>query len=256
MRILVVNDDGIDAPGIQLLTAVAAKFGDEVWVVAPDHQCSAMSQRITLREKLYIQKVDFEIKPDSFYLPEESVFSNPCCLHAYKISGTPADCVKVALTYLMPERPDYVFSGVNLGFNCGHDIAYSGTIGAALEAAMDGVPAIAFSAAAWGSSEVLKRYIFEITSKILQKEVLTTAVFNVNFPGCTLDQFRGILWDREVASVQYYQDNFDSVDISEGRTELTVHGMPLKTEQIPEGSDLRAVLEGYVSIGTVNTIHA
>ena len=105
MRILVVNDDGIEAAGIVRLAAMAKELG-EVWVVAPDAQCSAMSQRITVRGELQLQKRDD--------FPVDGV-------EAYSLSGTPADCVKVAVEYLMKEvLPDIVFSGINKGYNVGY----------------------------------------------------------------------------------------------------------------------------------------
>lgn len=106
MRILVVNDDGIKAPGIKRLVQMAAGLG-EVWVVAPAAQCSAMSHRITVRG-------DLEVKPYDF--PATGVT-------AYSVGGTPADCVKVALGCLMTEKPDIVFSGINAGYNVGRDLS-------------------------------------------------------------------------------------------------------------------------------------
>ena len=109
MNILVVNDDSISAPGIALLAKAAMALGD-VWVVAPEFQCSAMSQKLTLREPLAVKKVeDFPVDVRA----------------AWQVSGTPVDCVKVALDYFLPEKPDYVFSGINNGYNAGFDIAYS-----------------------------------------------------------------------------------------------------------------------------------
>ena len=102
MRILVVNDDGIEAPGIRKLAELARQFG-EVTVAAPKHQCSGMSHRITVDAGLEIARVDF---------PVEGV-------EAYSIDGTPADCVKVAISNIMKEKPDIVFSGINRGYNIG-----------------------------------------------------------------------------------------------------------------------------------------
>lgn len=107
MRILVVNDDGIQAPGIRKLAELARQFG-EVTVAAPKHQCSGMSHRITVDAGLEIARVDF---------PVEGV-------EAYSIDGTPADCVKVAISNIMKEKPDIVFSGINRGYNIGYDILY------------------------------------------------------------------------------------------------------------------------------------
>ena len=102
MRILVVNDDGITSEGIRGAQQLAARFG-EVWVVAPDDQCSAMSQKITVRGDMKVKRIDFPVP----------------AVQAYSVGGTPADCVKAALYHLMPERPDIVFSGINYGYNCG-----------------------------------------------------------------------------------------------------------------------------------------
>ena len=118
MKILVVNDDSIHAPGIVLLAKAAMELG-EVTVVAPANQCSAMSQRITIRGDMRVDKVQ------DFPVPVKA---------AYKVDGTPADCLKIAMQYLLEEKPDYVFSGINDGYNAGFDIAYSGTLGAAFEA--------------------------------------------------------------------------------------------------------------------------
>ena len=126
MRILIVNDDGIRSPGLISLAKMAVQLG-EVWVVAPDNQCSAMSQRISVFGSIHVREVlDF---------PVEHV-------QAWSISGSPADCVKVALSYVMKEKPDVVFSGINNGYNVGVDILYSGTVGAAVEALVNGIPAI------------------------------------------------------------------------------------------------------------------
>ena len=129
MKILIVNDDSISAPGIAVLAKAAAQIG-EVTVVAPAEQCSALSQKLTLRETLSVERVkDFPVDVKA----------------AWKVGGTPVDCVKVALDYILKEKPDLVLSGINNGYNVGFDIAYSGTLGAAFEAVRNGIPAMAFS---------------------------------------------------------------------------------------------------------------
>ena len=129
MKILVVNDDSVHSPGIALLAKAAMEFG-EVTVVAPAHQCSAMSHKISIHDAMKVEKAE------DFPVPVKA---------AYQVTGTPADCVKAALHYILEEKPDYVFSGINEGYNVGFDIAYSGTLGAAFEAVMNGIPAMAFS---------------------------------------------------------------------------------------------------------------
>jgi len=195
MRILVVNDDGIKAPGIKRLVQMAAGLG-EVWVVAPAAQCSAMSHRITVRG-------DLEVKPYDF--PATGVT-------AYSVGGTPADCVKVALGCLMTEKPDIVFSGINAGYNVGRDILYSGTIGAAMEALCWGVPAIAFSVAEEDECEVLNTYLEPVAKELISKTLPQNEIWNVNFPGCTLEEYKGILWDRIPDQNQYYRDNYKRTD--------------------------------------------
>ena len=152
MKILVVNDDSIHAPGIALLAKAAMELG-EVTVVAPAHQCSAMSQKITIRGDMRVdQAADFPVPVKA----------------AYMVDGTPADCVKIAMQYLLVERPDYVFSGINDGYNAGFDIAYSGTIGAALESVMNGIPAIAFSAREFCDPGAMEVYLPRVLQELLQ----------------------------------------------------------------------------------------
>ena len=130
LKILIANDDGIRSEGIAHLAKMAAEFGD-VWVAAPERQCSGMSVRLTISAKaeMAVYRYDFPVEVQA----------------AWSVDGTPADCVKVALRSLLPFRPDVVLSGINDGMNAGLDVCYSGTVGAATEAAMHGLPAIAFS---------------------------------------------------------------------------------------------------------------
>ena len=152
MRILVVNDDGIQAPGIRKLAELARQFG-EVTVAAPKSQCSGMSHRITVDLGMEIAKVDF---------PVEGV-------EAYSIDGTPADCVKLAIGNVLKEKPDVVFSGINKGYNIGYEILYSGTVGAAMEALVHGVPAIAYSQDDTADYAVVEKYFGELTEILVQE---------------------------------------------------------------------------------------
>lgn len=167
---------------------------------APDAQCSAMSQRITVRGDLVVKSVDF---------PVEGV-------HAYSVSGTPADCVKVAFSYVLPEKPDVLFSGINAGYNVGLDLAYSGTVGAAMEGLMQGVPAIAFSGEGNGVYDVVDQYLIPITEELLAKKLPANQIWNVNFPGCTCDKLRGIKRDRIPAQTQFYLDHYERKELEEG----------------------------------------
>lgn len=238
MNILVVNDDSIHAPGIALLARAAMALGD-VWVVAPAEQCSAMSQKLTIRDPLKVEKVDFPVAVKG----------------AYKVSGTPVDCVKVALHYILKEKPDYVFSGINDGFNAGFDIAYSGTLGAAFEAVMNGIPAIAFSNDAGESLDTAEKYLADIARELIREGQAPGEVWNVNFPGLPPEDVKGILRERTIAPVQCYSENYASQLQEDGSVILTSRGTRLNDgKHVPPDSDIAAVLGGYISVGKVKSV--
>lgn len=246
MRILVTNDDGIGAPGIVSLARAALKYGD-VTVIAPKEQCSAMSHHITLHRPMAIEeRGDF---------PVEGV-------RAFSLDGTPADCVR-ALTHGMfdpdegrkknggpeylkvnPDMPDVVFSGVNHGANAGHDIVYSATVGAAMEAVMAGIPAICFSQYVGRGCEVMERYLPDILGSLLQRPLGSGQIWNVNFPDCPLEEYRGVLEDRKLDSWCLYNDYYR---IEDGQVKLVDR---LRTEA-PIETDIGAILSGYISIGRI-----
>lgn len=170
-KILITNDDGIQSDGIIRLARAAKKYG-KVWVVAPDGQRSAMSHRITLRETIEFFPVDF---------PVEGV-------HAYASTGTPADCVRFGILNIVKEKPDYVFSGINYGYNSGTDIQYSATVGSALEAACAGVHAIAFSEGASECHEVTDAYLEQMLKELMEQPLAHNQIWNVNFPQCELEK--------------------------------------------------------------------
>lgn len=237
MTILVVNDDSINSPGIALLAQAAAQLG-KVWVVAPKHQCSAMSQRISIHASLLVEKVTFPV-------PVEA---------AYQVDGTPADCVKAALQYILPEKPDYVFSGINNGYNVGFDIAYSGTLGAAYEAVMNGIPAIAFSNDMDASLDIAETHLVPIARELTRRGQEKGTVWNVNFPGVPADAMKGIVWDRSVAPVQFYSEDYIAQPNPDGSVLLTGRGAPLTDRRrVRDGSDVAAVMDGYISIGVVRS---
>lgn len=236
MRILVVNDDGIKAEGIIRLARAAQTFG-EVWVVAPKHQCSAMSSRITLRGEIAVEREGFPVED----------------ITAYSVDGTPADCVKIALTELMPEKPDIVFSGINHGFNAGIDIQYSGTVGAAMEALLNGIPAIAFSSEVHGSVEVVEEYLVPIAEELLKKPLPANEIWNVNFPGCTLAELKGVRRDCVPAQTPFYRDHFQRVRESERGFVVSAAGIPVTTP-FPAETDAYAIQNGYISVGTIRSM--
>lgn len=233
MNILITNDDGIASPGIVVLAQAAAEFGS-VTVVAPADQCSAMSHRITLGRRLRVEQRELGIPG----------------VTAYALDGTPADCVKAALDAILPQRPDVVLSGINNGYNVGFDVAYSGTVGAAMEAVMSGVPAIALSQNDVGDFEIAQKYLHRILEELLPAAPSAQEIWNVNFP---TGECRGILRQRRIATQGFYSG---TLQITRSDEKLHVEYPPLIRKdfaELPpeEDSDLNAVVRGYISIGRV-----
>lgn len=235
-HILLVNDDGIGAAGIRVLAELASQIGD-VWVVAPESQCSAMSQRLTIFEPLRIRSVDFPVPVRA----------------AWSVSGTPADCVKAALLQLLPIRPDLLFSGINNGFNTGFDIAYSGTVGAAMEGIMKGIPAFAFSNCHGEGFELIERELLPLVRELLAEPSLPDAIWNLNFPGGGIAAFRGVRREQSVAHTQLYLDRYEVSEGEDGSLLLQNRGCPAPPDTAPEGTDVHAVLNGYISVGRVRS---
>lgn len=234
-KILITNDDGIDSDGIVRLAKVAIEFG-EVWVVAPDSQRSAMSHSITLRHSIEAWKVDFPVSG----------------VHAYACDGKPADCVRIGALNIVPGKPDYVFSGINYGYNVASDLQYSATAGAAFEAAFQKIHTIAFSENACELHEVTDRYLKEIIAELLEKPLGRNQIWNVNFPGCRLAECNGILRDRQVSTEVFYEDRYMETKVSEERISYMVEG--IRNYNASEGTDLKAILDNWVSIGIATNI--
>ena len=229
--ILIANDDGIGAEGIARLAAAALPFG-RVFVAAPDTQCSGMSQKLTIRGELSVTEAPFPV-------PVEA---------AWAVGGTPADCVKTAIKALLPVRPDVVLTGINRGYNAGFDIAYSGTVGAALEAVMNGVPAIAFSARENGNPSAAEAYLPVVLEALLARPAEPGRVWNVNFPDCAAAQCKGVLYGRTPAACSFYDNDY----VRTGDA-LSIRVTNPGPDRCKEGSDIHAVLHGYVSVGAIRS---
>lgn len=168
--ILICNDDGIAAPGIHVLARIAGQYGD-VYVVAPDAPQSGMSSAMTVNSPLRIIKHDNIDYADNVML--------------YSVTGTPVDCVKIAMHNILPRRPDLMLCGINHGSNAGNNLIYSGTMGAVMEACMVGIPAVGYSLMHHSMkadfSEAVP-FIEEITKAVLKKSLPDGVCLNVNFP--------------------------------------------------------------------------
>jgi len=236
MKILITNDDGIEAEGIVRLAHAAKDFG-EVWVVAPESQRSCASHSISLHNPVNIYPYeDF---------PVEGV-------HAYSCSGTPGDCVRVGSLSVMPSKPDVVLSGINFGHNVATDLQYSATAGAAFEAAFQDYHAIALSEGC-NYHAVTDKYIKDILRKLINEPLKPGFIHNVNFPDCELGDCQGILYDRTVSTGSFYKDHYNVVEeLEDGGISYMVEGV--YSPQAEEDTDFHAILNNYVSVGIVNNI--
>ena len=236
MRILITNDDGINADGIIRLAKTAKELG-EVWVVAPLEQRSAASHSISLHDHIDVYPHDFPIND----------------VKAFSCSGTPADCVRVGSLNIMPYKPDLVLSGLNNGYNVASDIQYSATAGAAFEGAFQGITSIALSEEADKLHEVSDEYLQSILSELTDKKLGYGQIFNVNFPGCPLTECKGILKDRKVSHGMFFRDHYIELKkLENGGIRLMVEGD--YNEDAEPDTDFRAVVDKYISISIVNNI--
>ena len=228
--ILVTNDDGIAAPGIRTLIKVMNGIGDVV-VVAPDSPQSAMGHAITINSTLHLEKVEIDGKQ-----PE------------YSCSGTPADCVKLAVNEILDRRPDICVSGINHGSNSSINVIYSGTMSAALEAGIESIPAIGFSLLdySWGANfEHCQAFVETITKEVLKNSLPDGVVLNVNIPNLKAHEIKGIKVCRQARA--NWKEEFDKRTNPMGREYYWLTGKFVNMDY-GEDTDEWALANGYVSV--------
>jgi 5'-nucleotidase len=191
--ILVSNDDGVEYPGIRLLTEIVRPYGDVV-VVAPKTGQSGMSHSINTNNPMFIKLLQ---KEDG--------------LRVYSVTGTPVDCVKLAIQRIIQQKkPDLMVSGINHGSNSAINCLYSGTMGAAIEACLHGIPSIGFSIACHREDvnmEVVKKYAPAVIEKVLENGLPFQTSLNINFPNVTLEEFKGYRICKQ--TVGLWKERFD-----------------------------------------------
>jgi len=226
--ILVTNDDGITAPGIRALIEVMNELG-EVFVVAPDSPQSGMGHAITLNSTLHIElltkKEDKQVE--------------------YSCSGTPADCVKLAVNEILYRKPDLCVSGINHGSNSAINVIYSGTMSAAIEAGIEGIPSIGFSSIDHSRNanfEQFKGYIRAITKNVLENGLPEGIVLNVNFPK---EGIRGLKVCRQAKA--NWIEEFDKRMSPQGKEYYWLTGEFVNLDK-GEDTDLHALDNGYGTI--------
>ena len=229
--ILVTNDDGITAPGIRALISVMSEIGTVV-VVAPDKPQSAMGHAITLNSTLFINKISKE----------------NAAITEYSCSGTPVDCVKLAVNEILHRKPDLCVSGINHGSNSSINVIYSGTMSAAVEAGIEGIPAIGFSLLDydWNADfDAIKSSIRKITIEVLEKGMPENVVLNVNFPKLKENEIKGIKICRQAKAI--WMEKFDKRITPQGKDYYWLTGEFVNQDK-GEDTDEWALENGYISV--------
>ncbi len=234
--ILITNDDGIEAAGILSLAASMDGLG-EIIVVAPLHEQSAVGHAITMRDPI-------RARPWPFRGPSGQIT-------AYAVTGTPADCVKLAIDKLTPRKPDLVVSGINHGPNTAVNVIYSGTVSAATEASILGIPSIAFSFCKWGGAdfEASGRIARQIAKRVLLGGLAPGLLLNVNIPDLPFGDIKGLMITRQARSKweESYAERTDPFN----RTYYWMSGTFVNLDA-GENTDVYAVENGWVSVTPIH----
>ncbi|NNJ74746.1 MAG: 5'/3'-nucleotidase SurE [Anderseniella sp.] len=234
-RILLANDDGINAPGLEVLEAIAAELSDDVWVVAPESEQSGAGRSISLSHPLRMR----ELGPRRF-----------------AVEGTPADSVLMGVRHIMPEAPDLILSGVNRGQNIADDVTYSGTIAAAMEGTALGIRSMALSQTygisgrnvPWDTGRSLGA---KVVKDLVQTRAEPGVLLNINFPDCDAGDAKGVQYTRQGQRDQNLL-MLDQRTDARGRDYFWI-GFKRQQSNPPAGTDLHAVYNGFVSVTPLHT---
>lgn len=236
MRILISNDDGIHSAGLKLL-AEKLCVEHEVYVIAPDRERSAAGHSLTLHKPLRVEEVDIGCK----------------VAKAWETTGTPGDCVKIGISCILEKKPDLVISGINCGPNLGADILYSGTVSAALEGAVLGLPSVAVSL--FGSGDFLSsdfvypaEFIAKFIGKISSINFPKKTILNINFPAVDKEEITGIQITR--MGTRMYTDSYEKRVDPRGKTYYWLAG-ELISDKEEDGTDISAIKNNKISITPV-----
>jgi 5'-nucleotidase len=229
--ILVVNDDGITAPGIVALASEMIAFGD-VWVVAPDSPQSGMGHAVTIGNILRLESASFPVNG----------------VQAHSTTGTPVDCVKLAIHRILHRKPDLLVSGINHGSNSSINVIYSGTMSAAVEGALEGIPSIGFSLldhAKTADFSAAREAVRRIVPAVLENGLPNGTCLNVNIPKLPWTEINGIKVCRQSAG--YWEEAFEERKSPGGATYYWMSGQFTNPDH-GEDTDEWALSHGYVSV--------
>lgn len=238
MKLLISNDDGVYALGIRTLANTLAEAGHDVTVVCPDRERSATGHGLTLHQPIRAEVMDSIFHP---------------AIKAWACSGTPSDCVKLALWALLDTPPDFVLSGINHGSNLGTDVLYSGTVSAAMEGVIEGIPSMAFSLTSFASKDFQPAANFACSLvKQLEKTPLPELMLlNVNVPAVEETKIAGSIVTRQ--GVRRYVDVFEKRVDPRDKTYYWLAGELLEDVEDPNAAngvptDVQAIRDNYITI--------
>lgn len=226
--ILVTNDDGVTAPGIKALISAMKPLGDVV-VVAPDSPQSGMGHAITVNSTLYLEKLDNGVP-------------------TYACSGTPTDCVKIAINQILKRKPDLCVSGINHGSNSSINVIYSGTMSAAIEAGIEGIPSIGFSLLdySWNANfDAAAKYAKKIAATVIKNGLSENLILNVNIPNVSEKDIKGIKVSRQAKA--NWVEEFDKRINPMGREYYWLTGKFVNLDK-GEDTDEWALANNYISV--------
>lgn len=239
IHLLVTNDDGIHAEGIQYLSQVLHEEGQgyRLSVIAPDRERSAVGHAITMHQPLRVEKLSFIHNRE---------------LSGWAVNGTPSDCVKLAIEAILEDKPDLVISGINRGSNLGTDVLYSGTVSAAVEGLIMGIPSVAVSLTDRGEEKDYRyaaRFINKLIPALMNSAIQASTLININVPVHT-DQVKGA----RVTSLgtRRYKNIFDQRIDPRGSIYYWLAGELVEDDPENADSDTRAIRENYISITPVH----
>lgn len=228
--ILITNDDGITANGIKALVDAVRDLG-QVYVVAPDSPQSGMGHAITIGSPLRMHKVE--------------MFDG---IESWECSGTPVDCVKLARDMVMHAKPDLCLSGINHGANHSINVIYSGTMSAAMEAAIEGIPSIGFSSLDYSFDAdftIAKKVVRELVIRFLANKMPDHTLLNVNIPVVSEADFKGVKICRQAQA--RWEENFDKRTDPRGQNYYWMVGKFVNMDK-ESGTDVEALKQGYASV--------
>ncbi|KNZ70237.1 stationary-phase survival protein SurE [Thermincola ferriacetica] len=230
MKILLSNDDGINAAGIQALREAMETVG-EVVIVAPDRPKSASGHGITVHKPLRVDEIRYSNSSTK----------------GYAVNGTPSDCVKLALEGLLTKRPDIVVSGINFGPNLGTDVLYSGTVSAALEGVIHGIPSIAVSLASYEKEDytLAARAAIQVVKAVVEKGLPDETLLNINVPAVPEKEIKGITVTK--LGKRIYKNTFEKRKDPRGRDYYWMAGEAVDLAGDPD-TDINAVKRNEISV--------